>query len=166
MMYLLITLAVFLLDSNIKNFIEQSIRIGEKREILKGKITIRREYNSGFCLNIMDDNIDLVKKLSAIVFGIVTLAYILILPKKRNRLRKLGLSLCIGGAASNLRDRFKKGKVVDYFSFNIKSIEHIVFNLADIFIFIGSFIIFMSSLFHHNSITKKADSLQKLGEDK
>lgn len=150
MVYILITLAVFMLDSNIKNYIEQNIRIGEKKDAFKGRITVKREYNSGFCLNVLDDSIDFVKKSSAIAFGILVLTYICILPKKGNQIKKLGLSLCIGGAASNLRDRLKKGRVVDYFSINIKSIKHIVFNLADIFIFIGSAIIFFTSLFHKN----------------
>ena len=158
MMYVLIALGVFLLDSNIKNYIEQNIRIGEKKEILKGKIIVKREYNSGFCLNILDNSIDFVKKLSAVVFAIIVLAYIFMLPKKRNLIKKLGLSLCIGGAASNLRDRFSKDKVVDYFSFNIKPIEHIVFNLADIFILIGSFIIYLSSLFGKNGSIKESDN--------
>ena len=46
------------------------------------------------------------------------------------------------GAASNVLDRFKRGYVIDYFTINIKPIKNIVFNLADIFIFIGSFITF------------------------
>lgn len=151
MVYILIALAVFLLDTSMKNYIEQNIRIGEKKDILKNKITVKREYNSGFCLNILDDKIEIVKKVSAIVFGIVSFVFLLLLPKKKKRMQKLGLSLCIGGAASNLKDRFQYGKVVDYFSFNIKSIKHIVINLADIFIMIGSFIMLLSSLFHNNA---------------
>ncbi|TAH65223.1 MAG: signal peptidase II [Anaerolineaceae bacterium] len=165
MVYIMIALFVFLLDTYLKNYIEQNFRIGEKKDILKGKITIKKEYNSGFCLNLLDDSIDFVKKVSAIAFGIVSLAFLIILPRKRKGLMKLGLSLCIGGAASNLKDRFEKGKVVDYFSFNIKSIEHIVFNLADMFIIIGSFILFLSSLFHPNGTCKKTDKGRILEKD-
>jgi len=150
MVYIMITLAVFLLDINVKSYIEQNIRIGEKKNILKDKITVVKQYNSGFCLNVLDDRIDLVKKASVVVFSIVAIVFLLILPKKGRRLQKLGLSLCIGGGASNIWDRYKKGKVVDYFSINIKPIEHIVFNLADIFIIVGSFIMILSNLFHRN----------------
>lgn len=151
MVYILIALAVFLLDSNIKNYIEQNIRSGEKKSILKGKIIIKKVYNSGFCLNILEDKIEIVKKLSAVVFGIITLVFMLMLPGKGKRMQKLGISLCLGGGASNLMDRFKRGKVLDYFSFNIKAIKHITFNLADIFIFIGSFIILLTGMFHKNA---------------
>lgn len=159
MVYILIALAVFLLDSKMKNYIEQNIHIGEKKDILKGKITVKREYNSGFCLNVLDDKIEIVKKVSGIVFAIVTFAFILILPFKRKRMQKLGLALCIGGGASNLKDRFQRGKVVDYFSFNIKSIKHIVFNLADIFIIVGSFLMLVSDLFHRKTICESGKIL-------
>jgi signal peptidase II len=162
MVYILIALAVFLLDSIIKNYIEDNIRIGEKRDILKGKVTVKREYNSGFCLNVLDDKIDVVKRVSAIVFGIVVLVFILILPNKSKRLQKLGLSLCVGGGASNLKDRFNRGKVLDYFSINIKPIKHIVFNLADIFIALGSFFILVSNVFYKNA---KPDGGQIIKED-
>jgi signal peptidase II len=152
MVFILITLAVFLLDSNLKNYIEHNIRIGESRKILNGKITLKKQYNKGFCFNILEKKVDLVKRVTAIVFGIVVLLFIIILPCKKKRLMKLGLSLCIGGGASNIKDRFTRGEVLDYFSINIKPIEHIVLNLADIFIFIGSAIILMSSLIRSKDI--------------
>src|SRR5690554_3438563 len=105
MIYILITLAVFLLDHNVKNYIEQHFKLGDRKDILKSRITLKKQYNSGFCLNVLDDRIDLVKKVSAFVFGLVVLAFLLILPQKKRRMIKLGLSLCIGGAASNIKDR-------------------------------------------------------------
>ena len=156
MIYILIALGVFLLDSGVKNYIEQNFRLGEKRDILKGKITIKKEYNSGFCMNLMDDNREFVKKVSAVIFGFVALLFILMLPRKRNCLRKLALALCVGGAASNLRDRLRNEKVLDYFSFNIKPIKHIVFNMADLFIMIGSLIMFASALFSHGKPAETA----------
>lgn len=158
MVYILIALAVFLLDSNLKNYIEQNIRLGEKKDILKGKITVKKQYNSGFCLNVLDDKIDLVKKVSAFVFAIVFLAFLFILPSKGKRMMKLGFSLCIGGAASNIKDRFIRGHVVDYFSVNLKPIKHIVFNLADIFIIIGSLIMLLYSVFNPNIKVVQTDN--------
>lgn len=146
MIYILITLAVFFLDYNIKNYIEQRFSVGEKKDILKGKITIKKQYNQGLCLNFLDKKAELVKKLSAVVFGALVITYIIVLPQKNKNLKKLGLSLCTGGAASNVWDRFKRGYVVDYFSINIKPIKNIIFNLADIFILLGSFVTFFTCL--------------------
>lgn len=166
MIYILIALSVFLLDWNIKNYIEQHFNIGDKKDILKGKITVVKQYNRGFCLNILEDKKDYVKKISAIVFAALVFVYIIILPQKNKTMKKIGLSLSMGGAASNVMDRFKRGYVVDYFSFNLKPIKNIVFNLADIFILLGCFITFLSSLFHHNdkSLTPENGISQNIEE--
>lgn len=159
MVYILITLALFIFDADVKNYIEQNFRMGETKDILKGRITVIRHHNKGFSLNVLDNRQDIVKKVSVILFGVIVLLFIIILPQKRKRLMKLGLSLSIGGAASNVWDRFKKGYVVDYFSINIKPIKHIVFNLADIFIFIGAFMLFLSSFFHSKNIADVKENI-------
>lgn len=146
MIFILIALVLFLLDYNIKNYVEKNYKLGDKKDIFKGKITLKKQYNRGFCLNYMDNKVDLVKKVSVVVFGLLLLVFLFILPQKKKCLKKLGLSMCIGGAASNVYDRLKRGYVIDYFSFNIKSLKHIVFNLADIFVIIGSVVVFFSSL--------------------
>ena len=51
---------------------------------------------------------------------------------------KLGLSLVMGGALSNLYDRVVRGYVVDYFTIEWKSLKKVVFNLGDMFVFLGS----------------------------
>lgn len=163
MIYILIALALFMLDWNIKNYIEQHHQIGYKKDILKGKVTVKKQYNKGFCLNVLDNRIDIVKKVSALVFGALVLMFLLILPQRQKVLKKLGLSLCVGGAASNVLDRFKRGYVVDYFSLNFKPIKHIVFNLADAFIIIGSIIVSISSLFNVKECNHINNSEHSLG---
>lgn len=147
MLYILIAIGLFAIDWKIKSYVEQNHKIGHRRDILNGKVTLKKQYNKGFCLNIGDDRVDIVKKVSAVVFAILIFAFLLVIPQKNKCLKKLGLSMAVGGAASNVFERFKKGYVVDYFSINFKSLKNIVFNLADIFIFIGCGIIFLFSLF-------------------
>jgi len=53
-----------------------------------------------------------------------------------SRLARFGFSLLTGGSGSNLYDRYRRGYVVDYFTF--KKIPRIVFNLGDLAIFTGS----------------------------
>ena len=47
-------------------------------------------------------------------------------------------SSLLAGAMSNLTDRFGRGYVVDYFSVEIGPLKKIIFNIGDIFVFIGS----------------------------
>ena len=139
MIYILIVIAIVLTETMIKNYIEDNLKLGERKEILKGKIILRKHYNRGMMLDFMEGNMDIIKKLSGVVLGILLIIFAILLPKKGKKMLKLGLSFVIGGAISNVTDRFSKGYVVDYFSFNtkFKKLNRIVFNLADMFIFIG-----------------------------
>ena len=59
---------------------------------------------------------------------------------------KLALTLVFAGGASNLLDRLVRGYVVDYFAIQWKILKKAVFNLADIFIFLGSAILIVVQL--------------------
>ena len=61
-----------------------------------------------------------------------------ILPRKGNGLQKLGLALTVGGAVSNLYDRFTRGYVVDYLNVRAGKLRRVIFNLGDVCILAGS----------------------------
>ena len=54
--------------------------------------------------------------------------------------------MLIGGIFGNLIDRLFYGYVIDFLSFDIFGYKFPVFNIADIFICLGVFIIFICSL--------------------
>ena len=56
------------------------------------------------------------------------------------RWKKRMPTLTLAGGVSNLYDRMKRGYVVDYFSFQWKALKTVVFNLGDLFIFAGAFL--------------------------
>ena len=145
MIYVLIVVAIVYVESKIKSYIEKNKNYGVEEEILNGKIIINKYHNSGMFLNFLDNKKELVKFLSFATLGALSMVFALVIPKKRSKLLKFGFSLMLGGAISNVMDRFKRGYVVDYFSF--RKIKNIVFNLADICIFIGSILIAIASLF-------------------
>lgn len=147
MLYILIVIAIVVAEYKIKKHMEEKVSMEEKKEILGRRIIIRKSHNRGGILNFLENKMELVRTISCVFLGIMLIVFAIILPKKGNRLFKLGLSLALGGAISNVSDRVNRGYVVDYFSFNCKPLKNIVFNLSDIAIFIGSFIIFLSTVF-------------------
>lgn len=150
MIYILIAITLAVVDLKIKDYIEKNKELGEEQKILKGKIIISKYYNKGIILNYFEDKKEMVKTISFFVLGLVLLLFTFMLPRKGNRLFKLGLSFVIGGAVSNVYDRMNRGYVVDYFSINckkLKKLSNIIFNLGDIFIFIGSILMLLSSFF-------------------
>jgi signal peptidase II len=145
MLYILIAIIIVASENQIKNYIDKNLKDGEGQEILNGRIIISKYHNKGAFLNFMENKKEIVKTVSCIFLGLLLLLFTFMLPKKGNKLFKLGLSLVLGGAVSNVSDRFLRGYVVDYFSFNYKKLKNIIFNLADIAIILGSFLIFLSS---------------------
>jgi len=145
MVFIVIALAIFITDVKIKKYIEEKKEMHKKEDILNGNITIERYHNKGAMLNFMQNDAGIVKCLSASLLGIIFFIFAALLPKKGNTFLKFGLALVLGGALSNVYDRFKRGYVVDYFSF--KFLKKIVFNISDIFIFIGSFLIAVLAIF-------------------
>jgi signal peptidase II len=145
MAFLIIILVIFIVDFKVKTYIEKKKEMHKKEEILNGNIIIERYHNKGAILNSMDHKPGLVKIISSIMLGTIFLVFSVLLTKKGKILYKLGLSLILGGAASNVYDRIKKGYVVDYFSF--KFLKRVIFNLSDIFIIIGALLISVVSVF-------------------
>jgi Lipoprotein signal peptidase len=137
--YITIALAIFFGEIFIKKYVEENKEMHKKEELFHGKIILERYHNEGAMLNFLEDKVSLVKTISAGLLGILLVIFGAHLSKKGNHLLKFGLSLVLGGALSNVYDRFKRGYVVDYFSFRF--LKKIVFNISDICIFLGSFFI-------------------------
>ncbi len=146
MIYILIVAAVVFMEYKIKGHIDKNRELDERQEILNGRIIIRKHYNEGAFLSFLKNNKELLKTISCVGLGLLVLLFAILLPKKGNKLLKLGLSLVLGGAISNVWDRFGKGHVIDYFSINYKKLKTIIFNLSDMAIFLGTFLMLLASL--------------------
>lgn len=130
------------IDVVLKKWVEENINSGEKRELFKGKVIIRKVYNRGFMLSLLDHKPGLVKGAAAAA-GIGILLYDAAVFFKRGKyFRKLGLTLLSAGAASNIFDRLAKGKVTDYIGFLGKGFPaRITANLGDLYIACGGLLL-------------------------
>ncbi|HKL80148.1 MAG TPA: signal peptidase II [Mobilitalea sp.] len=147
MLYILIVISEVIALRVVRIHIEKNMQLDDSKEIMNGKVTLKKQYNRGMFLNLLEDKVDTVKKISVVLLGVLLLTFAILLPKKNNRLFKLAISLCLGGAISNVYERLRRGYVTDYFSFNCKPLKSIVFNLADMCIILGSFLLLLISLF-------------------
>ena len=138
LIYILIIALITAIDILIKNHIERYYWNDNSERYLLGRfIRIHKLHNYGGFLHSLQNHVRLLKVLSASLILIVAIVLVLSLPKKGNKIKKLGLSLILGGALSNEYDRYIKGSVTDYFSINIPLIKKIVFNIGDLAIFAG-----------------------------
>jgi signal peptidase II len=140
MLYVYITIKLLILDIAIKDYIEDRFHSNTRKEVLGGRITLGKLHNKGAMLGLLKDYPKVLKAfgLAAVIFLIISQ---FITVKKGKPLVRTGCALLLAGAAGNLYDRLKRGYVVDYFSIKLKPIRNVYFNLADIFILIGSLFI-------------------------
>ena len=126
------------LDLGVKSVVEGQEDETFPRELpsAKGLIKLHKNHNSGFPFGFMKERPELVKGIPLMVIS--AMAGAARMQDKGKTGEKLGLSLVMGGALSNLYDRVMRGYVVDYFTIEWKSLKKVVFNLGDMFVFLGS----------------------------
>lgn len=142
-----IAIAVFGLDVLLKQAVEERLKTGEERELPGGKVVLRKVYNKGAMLNLMQNSPHILKGIS-VVLGVATLLYdAVLLRKPRHFVKKIGMMLFTGGAFSNIFDRLVRGKVIDYIGFRTrwKKLSSITYNIGDFAIFTGAFLTMLST---------------------
>ena len=145
---LLLILTAALVDLAIKSVIEEAdpSEFPRKLEGSRGLIMLHRKHNAGFPMGVFKSRPEFVKVVPMVVLSGVAGIFFWVYPKKGYGAEKLGTSLVLGGGFSNVYDRVKRGYVVDYFSIQYKKLKKVVFNLGDICIFLGAFILLISEL--------------------
>lgn len=148
MLWLLIAAVLCLIDLGIKNYIEGNKTEASNDRILKDKVTITKFYNEGAMLGLLKTKTKQLTAITLICFGAIFGLLLSLIGKKGNILMKAGVSMLLGGAASNAYERYSKGKVTDYIKFNFgcKKFRNIVFNIGDFFIFIGALLTLIGEL--------------------
>lgn len=117
-----------------------------------GKIRLYRNHNHGFCFGFLKEKTELVKQIPlAMTSAAAGILAWLLTNKKSTLSERLGFTLVTAGGLSNLCDRLRRGYVVDYFSFQVKWLEKVVFNLGDLFLFAGSLLLILSELLEGKS---------------
>lgn len=137
------------LDLAVKWLIEQQDMENFPRPIknTKEKIWLYRSHNAGFPFGFLKEYRNMVRTVSLIFISALGGVLCYLIPKKGSRIEKIGLSVALGGALSNLFDRYVRGYVVDYLSIRRGALKKIVFNLGDVMVFAGLTILFCTQFF-------------------
>lgn len=142
--FVTIVSVIFLGDRYIKNQVEKYIPARgtgkSEKELLGGRLLLRRHHNRGMVLNAGEKKQSAVAVVSLLLTAVLTVLFLISLGHRGNNLLRTGLALLLGGAFSNTYDRLKRKYVVDYLSFGVrwKGLRKIVFNLSDFCIIIGA----------------------------
>ncbi|HOK62464.1 MAG TPA: signal peptidase II [Soehngenia sp.] len=143
----LIMITIVLLDQISKYLAVKNIVSNGNYKFFNGLLELKYVKNYGAAFGILQE-----KKWIFIIITIIVICvfmiYLIRYSSEIHLLNKIALSMLIGGAIGNFIDRIRLGYVVDFIRVDIiKSINFPVFNIADIFIVIGTILLMIITIF-------------------
>jgi signal peptidase II len=94
-------------------------------------------WNSGIGFGILQLEANIFYLLISIIITVINLILIYWMLTSSNYLESIFISIILGGALSNLFDRYYYSSVPDFIDLHYESFHWFTFNIADIFITIG-----------------------------
>ena len=143
MLYLLLIVAVMVLDRIVKIAVSTNMDPGDTIPVIDHIFHITYVQNTGAAFSMLQGHPLLLVILPGIVIGIV---FVLTMSKEYNRVFLVSISLICGGGLGNLTDRIAQGYVTDMFDFRIFP----VFNVADICVCVGCGLLMLYMIIYSN----------------
>ena len=138
--YLLISLAVLVLDQWSKWLVEIHLAGHASVEVVPGLLNFTHVLNTGVAFGLFASRGNVTGTAILTLLGLAALLfvgyYFLIVPR-RDRMLLTALALVMGGAVGNLMDRIANGAVTDFVDFYFGTYHWHTFNVADAAISVG-----------------------------
>jgi signal peptidase II len=137
MFWVIYLILMVVLDQITKFLIINNVSFFSSHTLIPHLLYITRVENRGIAFSLLEN-----KRLIFIPFTIILLlVFAYIFNKTKSGFLKISLVLIVGGAIGNLLDRIFRGYVVDFLEFHFSSTTSPIFNIADIFIIIGTLLL-------------------------
>ena len=159
MLWAVIIAVILMLDQATKLYVRNNLPLGLKNEVIPDFFYFTHVENTGAAFDILKNGRYFFIVLTVVICAI--LVYIMI--KNNHKVLKLSISFILAGAAGNWIDRVFRGRVTDFFDFYIFGYDYPVFNVADICINIGTFIMLIYILFIYKEPVKQDAGIETLG---
>jgi len=106
-------------------------------------------WNNGIAFGLLPFEENLYYNSLTAIIVVITIILFFLMIKSAN-VEKFGFCLIIGGSFGNIFDRLSYSSVIDFIDFNLGNFHWFIFNVADIFISTGVFILIMFELLKKN----------------
>ncbi len=137
----LIIVAIILADQLTKLAVRSNMQVGESIPVIKGFFSITHISNSGGAMSMFEGSTFLLIAVPVLAMA-AALWYIEKHPKAHFTLA-LAIELIVGGGVGNLIDRVWQGYVTDFLDFTSLPLWDWIFNVADIAVCVGCFLIIL-----------------------
>ncbi len=156
----LIAIVILIMDIISKQLIINNLIIGESISVIKNFFNISYIQNTGAAWGIFSSSTMLLIIFSILV--LIVIIWIIVKEKKMKTSSIIAFGLLIGGLIGNLIDRIRYGYVIDFFDFKIFGYSFPVFNVADMSICIGIFLIIYLIIWGEKNEKNKSNRRRKV----
>ena len=139
-----LSILVLILDQSTKSLIMASIPRNESVQVIQGFFNIVHLQNPGGAFGFMSNGYSDIKRLFFVAGTLIAATLLIVLFRKLPQeysLLRAGIALILGGAAGNVIDRIRYGRVVDFLDFFWKDFHWPAFNVADSLVCVGTAIL-------------------------
>ena len=153
-----------ILSSNIgcdqisKSIVRQRIDYNEQISLVNNYLTLTKIENTGAFLSIGQSLPQPIKVLLLTILPLIVLglAFIYLLTKKNlSNLTIMGICFIVGGGVGNIYDRLIYGSVTDFLHIDFVIFQTGIFNMADVSIMTGTFIVLLESYIKRTKLIYK-----------
>jgi signal peptidase II len=140
--YVAIAAGAFAADQVTKGMVERRIALYDVVPVIPHFFNLTHTKNPGAAFGLFAESPAPWKTALLVVISALLIVTVVAVVWRSRRLdwrAGTGLALILGGAISNLLDRIRFGRVVDFLDFYVRSYHWFTFNLADSAIVIGAF---------------------------
>ena len=151
---------VFMMDQFIKILIQRNMELYKEIIMIPNFFSLYYVKNTGAAFSILED--------ATLLLIVISVVFILLIDrtikkeeKNLDKLSIISIGIILGGIFGNLMDRILYHSVIDYLSFSFGKYHFPVFNLADIGITIGVFLLLIDMVKEKKNKTKGGDKNDK-----
>lgn len=131
--YIFLILILLFIDQLTKYLVVTNMDLYQEIVIIKNFFSLYFVYNTGAAFSILEGNIYFLYLVS-----VFALAYMVYYYKKHTDIyTRYSIAILIAGTLGNFIDRLYQQKVIDFLSFTFFGWRFAIFNIADIFVFVG-----------------------------
>ena len=150
--YIFIIIIIFSLDRISKFYVILKSETNLSPNLFTSKfLNINLIWNEGIAFGLLSFDQKLYYNVLTFLIILITLIIIFLMFKSKG-FEKLSYSIIVGGSFGNIADRIYYSAVPDFIDIYINNFHWFIFNVADIFITVGVFLIICSDLFRKKNV--------------
>jgi signal peptidase II len=134
-----------------KHIVRQKVDYNERISVIDHYLTITKTENTGAFLSLGNGLSEPVRIAFLIILPLIVIGvfmYYMLTSSRLSNLKNVGISFFIGGGIGNIYDRIMIGSVTDFLHMDFVVFQTGIFNMADVSIMAGIFILLLDIIFH------------------